>query len=208
MPTAIEQFGAALQQHAPQFAVELDEARIDKLKCYYELLLKWNKRLHLVAPCSPEEFALRHVLESLLLLRLLPAHSAVVDVGSGGGLPIIPCLLVRDDLEATLIESSPKKSVFLRESLRLVNSPGRAKVVTARFEDSVAPPADFLTCRALERFTELLPTLIRWAPARTTFLLFGGESLAKALATILPSVTAEPIPGSEKRLLLTACRPI
>ena len=39
------------------------------------------------------------------------------DIGSGGGLPIIPCLIARPDLEATLIESSQKKVVFLREAL-------------------------------------------------------------------------------------------
>lgn len=202
MATATEQFVSALKQHAPEFAVQLSVERIEGLKRYYELLLKWNGRLHLVAPCSPEQFALRHTLESLLLLKQLPAHSAVVDVGSGGGLPIIPCLLVRDDLQATLIESSRKKSVFLREALRLLETPGRATVLTARFEELNAPPAEFLTCRALERFAELLPILTQWASPDTTFLLFGGESLARKLKAILPFVKAEPVPRSERRFLL------
>lgn len=202
MATAIEQFGSALKHHAPEFGVQLSEERIDLLKRYYELLLKWNGRLHLVAPCSPEEFAIRHTLESLLLLKHLSAHSAVVDVGSGGGLPVIPCLLVRDDLQATLIESSRKKSVFLREALRLLKTPGRARVLTARFEELDAPPAEFLTCRALERFAEILPILTQWASPNTTFLLFGGESLARKLEVLLPFVKAEPVPGSERRFLL------
>ncbi len=84
---------------------------------YYSLLTRWNDRLHLVAPCSPEEFATRHVLESLLLLKHLPHEAKIADIGSGGGLPIIPCLIARADLEVTMIESSQKKAVFLREAL-------------------------------------------------------------------------------------------
>ena len=85
---------------------------VEQLGAFYSLLTHWNDRLHLVAPCSPEEFATRHVLESLMLLKHLPQDAKIADIGSGAGLPIIPCLLARPDLQATLIESSQKKSVF------------------------------------------------------------------------------------------------
>ena len=71
--TLIAQFTIALQQNAEKFDVELTTPEIERLQSYYALILKWNERLHLVGPCSPEEFATRHVLESLLLLRHLPA---------------------------------------------------------------------------------------------------------------------------------------
>src|SRR2546421_2399745 len=117
MPAPLEQFANALRLAAPEFGIELNAGPIRKLTEYYELLLKWNPRLHLVAPCSPEEFAVRHVLESLVLLPHLAQGARVADIGSGAGLPIIPCLIVRADLRATLIESSEKKVVFLREAL-------------------------------------------------------------------------------------------
>src|SRR5213075_1734922 len=133
MATQREQFVAALQAHAPDFQIELSEQQIQPLADYYALVLKWNE-LHLVAPCTAPEFAVRHVLESLALIKHLPAGANVVDVGSGGGLPIIPCLLLRDDLHAILIESSKRKVVFLREALRLVQPVGRARVIAGRFE--------------------------------------------------------------------------
>ena len=52
------------------------------------------------------------MLESLMLLKHLPSDAKIADIGSGAGLPIIPCLIARPDLHATLIESSQKKSVF------------------------------------------------------------------------------------------------
>jgi len=204
MATPIDEFGKTLEAHASEFGIALPADRLERLIDYYERIMKWNARLHLVAPCSPSEFATRHVLESLTLLKHLPVGATIVDVGSGAGLPIIPCLLVRNDLRATLIESSARKAVFLREALRAVTPPDLAQVIAARFEDIESPKADFVTCRALDRFSEILPALVDWAPRDSTLLLFAGESIRNQMQTILPSFTAEHIPQSERRLLLIA----
>jgi len=206
MPTLIERFNQALREGAGDFDIELGDDEIDRLSTYYELLLKWNPRLHLVAPCSPEEFAIRHILESLVLLRHLFQGARVTDVGSGAGLPIIPCLMMRDDLHATLIESSQKKVVFLREALRPFGGPQAPRVIASRFEDVPAPATDFVSCRALDRFQELLPDLIEWAPASSTLLLFAGADLRDQIARLVPSAVAELIPASERRYLVIARR--
>ncbi len=202
MPTATEKFGQALWNNAAEFGIQLRAAEVTRLSKYYELLLKWNDRLHLVAPCSPEEFATRHVLESLLLLSHLPQKARVLDVGSGAGLPIIPCLIIRTDLSATLIESSPRKAVFLREALRDVSNREPAALTVARFEQTTAPEADFVTCRALDRFQRFLPALIQWAPPTSTLLLFAGEELRKQVEILLPNAKAERIPRSGRRYLI------
>jgi 16S rRNA (guanine527-N7)-methyltransferase len=127
-----------------------------------------------------------------------------MDVGSGAGLPTIPCLLVRDDLRATLIESSQKKGVFLREALRAVKPAGRAQLTVARFEDIPAPGADFITCRALDRFEDTLTDLVEWAPPNATFLLFAGHSVRKRIESLFSNVQVELIPRSEQRFLIMA----
>ena len=142
MATQREQFAAALTTQSPDFGVELGIEQVQLLTDYYALVLKWNE-LHLVAPCTPQEFAVRHVLESLTLLKHFSLNASVVDIGSGGGLPIIPCLLVRTDLRATLIESSKRKAVFLREALRLIEPPARAHVINERFEEIGYEPVPF-----------------------------------------------------------------
>jgi 16S rRNA (guanine527-N7)-methyltransferase len=204
MPTPIEKFSQALRGHAAEFGIQLGANDVQRLSNYYELLLKWNDRLHLVAPCSPEEFATRHVLESLLLLPHLPQNARVVDVGSGAGLPVIPCLIMRADLRATLVESSPRKAAFLREGLRGVNGRAPAALTIARFEQTTAPEADFVTCRALDRFQQFVPALIEWAPPASTLLLFAGEELRKQIKILLPNVQAERIPRSDRRYLIVA----
>jgi 16S rRNA (guanine527-N7)-methyltransferase len=204
MPTDKQRFKLALQKHASDFAVQLALDEVDRLGRYYELLQKWNPRLHLVAPCSPEEFATRHVLESLLLLPHLTQGAKVTDVGSGGGLPLLPCLIVRGDLNGTLIESSRTKGVFLREACRRL--PNAPQLIVKRFEETAAPAADFVTCRALERFQEMLPKLVEWAPPSSTLLLFVGTELREKIEGLLPKADTRLIPGSEKRSLVIARR--
>lgn len=204
----LKEFRAALKVNAATYGVSLTPDALVGLSKYYQLLEAWNARLHLVAPTSPREFATRHVLESLMLVEHLPSGAAIADIGSGGGLPILPCLIVRPDLHAVLIESSPKKAVFLNEAAReLLSQPSasgviaRARVVAKRFEDVPEPAVDFITCRALERFEDMIPKLLEWTTADATLLLFGGTGLGERLEASGIEVSTTLIPNSERRFL-------
>jgi len=83
--SCVNRFEQALVANMESFEIELSPETVTQLAEFYSLLTRWNERLHLVAPCEPEEFAVRHVLESLLLLRHLPQNARVADIGSGGG---------------------------------------------------------------------------------------------------------------------------
>lgn len=195
----MDRFAQSLVSNMGSFNLDLPAETITRLGDYYSLLTRWNDRLHLVAPCLPEEFAVRHVLESLMLLQHLPSNASVADIGSGGGLPILPCLIARPDLEATLIESSQKKVIFLREVITRLSL--RAVVVASSFEDVPAPPVSFVTCRALDQFMRKLPALIKWAPSGSKLLLFGGETLGQELRKADVNFEQLLIPQSEKRYL-------
>jgi 16S rRNA (guanine527-N7)-methyltransferase len=194
-------FGATLKEQMNDFGVDLTPESISSLTRYYHLVQQWNPRLHLVAPCPAEEFAIRHVLESLIILQYMDHGARVVDVGTGAGLPIIPCLIARPDLSAVLIESSTRKSVFLREALRRLDRADSATVVCARFEDIEAPEANYLTCRALDQFVSKVPSLIKWVRPATTLLFFGGDSMSRELIKERVDFQSAHIPHSERRSL-------
>jgi 16S rRNA (guanine527-N7)-methyltransferase len=197
----LTRFEEALRSNMQFYGVELSSETQRGLAAYYSILTHWNTRLHLVAPCTPDEFATRHVLESLVLLKHLDDNARVIDVGSGGGLPIIPCLIARPDLSATLIEASAKKAVFLREALNQAGRSQQASIIARPFEDIVAPEASFVTCRALDQFTDKVSALLGWAPPASRLLFFGGESLRTSLAIENERFDEYLIPLSEKRFL-------
>jgi 16S rRNA (guanine527-N7)-methyltransferase len=199
--TATTQFKECLKARMASYDVTLSAKTVDGLAKYFEVLSAWNSRLHLVSFQAPEEFATRHVLESLLLLNYLPPGARVADVGSGGGLPLVPCLIARSDLQAVLVESSKKKALFLREVLRETIVKERAQVFADRFENLAMPDVDFVTCRALERFETVLPRLIEWAPKAATLLLFSGEGLGSVIGSLGLSSERILIPNSARRFL-------
>src|SRR5688572_15295354 len=112
------EFIEAIKYHQSTFGLTLDDEKVSALNEYYELVQAHNEILHLVAPCPPEEFATRHILESLTMLEFLPKKAKFADLGAGAGLPAIPCLIVRDDLRGVLIESKAKKTDFLQKVLK------------------------------------------------------------------------------------------
>jgi len=197
----IKEFRKALASEAGAYQARISVEAIGRLSDYFDLLSTWNARLHLVAPCSPREFATRHVLESLMLLPHLPHSAKVADVGSGAGLPIIPCLIARPDITVTLIESSKRKAVFLREALGRAEGSKSSTVIPERFEEIPAPEVDYITCRALDHFEANLSGLRNWSPPGSKLLFFGGEGLRDQIMNLDLSFTEIQIPNSQRRCL-------
>ena len=197
------EFVTAIKAHHKSFGLDLIQTQIERLADYYELVQIHNPILHLVGPCSADEFAIRHVLESLTLLEHLPQKTKLADVGAGAGLPSIPCLLVRDDLLALLIESKEKKVKFLESAVEKLGLSNRAKIINRQFEEAEPGGCEFVTCRALDKFTEKLPRLLRWSKKRR-LLLFGGDNLRKALQKQGLMFNEKLMPMSEQRFLFTS----
>ncbi len=174
------EFIDSIKAHQSAFEIDLDYAQIEKLTDFYELILQNNEFLHLVGPGTPEDFAIRHILESLTLLAHLPIKAKFADIGAGGGLPSIPCLLVREGLSGVLIESKEKKTKFLETAIEILGLTGRVEVVNRQFGEVDPANCVAVTCRALDKFTERLPRLLKWS-MRRKLLLFGGNNLAEAL---------------------------
>ncbi len=190
----------AIVDNQPAFGLDLDEHAVHRLTDHYRLVLEANPLLHLVAPCSPEEFATRHVLESLTLLEYLPLHAGLADVGTGGGFPALPCLLVRDDLKAVLIESKEKKAAFLLSAAEHLGLTGRVDIVNRQFEEAVPQNCNFVVCRALDKFTERLRRLIKWSRGKKV-LLYGGNNLRGELEKQKISFEQKLMPLSDQRYL-------
>jgi len=195
-----ETFHDILSRMANGLGFELSAEAVERLADHYELVMQANPLLHLTGPVSAEEFAERHTLESLAILKFLPKGAKFADIGPGGGFPSIPCLIARPDLSATLIESKIRKAEFLIDAAQKLGIADRAAVINKQFEEVPNLVGDLITCRALDKFSEKLPRLLRRFSGKQ-FLLFGGPNLADALNAIDRRFDAILLPNSERRFL-------
>lgn len=99
------------------FEIKLDETAINRLCRYYELLVEWNEKMNLTALTAPEDVALKHFADSLLLLSYvkLDKDASVIDVGTGAGFPGMVLKIARPDINLTLLDSLQKRLTFLEE---------------------------------------------------------------------------------------------
>lgn len=108
-------FRQILLQTLAQFEIELDELVIGRLCTYHDLLIEWNEKINLTALTAPEDVALKHFTDSLMLLRYskIEKDTSVIDVGTGAGFPGLVLKIARPDIRLTLLDSLQKRLTFL-----------------------------------------------------------------------------------------------
>ena len=133
------------------------EARLDR---YVDLLREWQAKTNLVASSTLPNLWTRHISDSLQLLSLAPSARIWVDLGSGGGFPgvVLACALAQTQGALVhLVERNAKKAAFLREALRVTNSPGQVHLADIGYSvDRIAGPVDCVTARAVAPLNQLI----------------------------------------------------
>ncbi|RZL02203.1 MAG: 16S rRNA (guanine(527)-N(7))-methyltransferase RsmG [Rubrivivax sp.] len=133
-------------------APALDEHQIGQLLAYVSMLSQWGKTYNLTAVRKPAEMLTLHLLDSLAVRAPLWRHlqgepAAILDVGSGGGLPGVVLAITMPQLQVTCVDAVAKKAAFVRQvaaELRLPN----LKAEHARVETLRAKPWQVITSRA------------------------------------------------------------
>ncbi len=116
--------------------LELEPRSVDLFDRFRLLVVEANRRQNLTALQSDYEMAVKHFLDSLTCLSLgvFDQFARVVDIGSGAGFPGIPLKIARPVLDVTLLDSSAKKTDFLRRALAELGLGEGCHVVTGRAE--------------------------------------------------------------------------
>ena len=106
---------AILAQGIAEAGLPIDAQKQQKLLAYLTLMQKWNKVHNLTAVRDADEMVVLHLLDSLVVLPFIDGK-ALLDVGSGAGLPGIPLAICLPDLKVTVIDSNNKKVSFMRQA--------------------------------------------------------------------------------------------
>ena len=141
----------------------------EQLETYFRLLARWNEKVNLTSLPLEEptdETFDRLLVEPLAAARLVEdTWTPWFDVGSGGGSPAIPLLLLKPALQLTMVESKARKAAFLREVVRGLDLGGVA-VETGRFEElairgDVEGTGGLVTLRAVRSDAKLMSSVAR-----------------------------------------------
>jgi len=166
--SAHQALGTSLAAGIAALGLSLSDAQQQQLLSYMALIQKWNKVYNLTALRDPQEMLTHHLLDSLSAIAPLMRHlqglppyqeegAALLDVGSGGGLPGVVIAICCPRLRVTCVDAVSKKAAFVQQvaaSLRLPNLKG----LHARVE-TLAGPFDVVCSRAFAS----LPDFVSWS---------------------------------------------
>lgn len=109
-----------IYEGAKDLHIQIDNQKIEKFAIHAQELMKWNQKKNLTAITDPFEVAVKHFLDSILPLKIIPSNGSLLDIGSGGGFPGIPLKISLPSLSVTLIDASRKKVSFLKHIIRIL----------------------------------------------------------------------------------------
>lgn len=162
----------------PSIAAE----RFSKLMGLYT---EWNSRINVISRKDIDMLYLHHVLHSLAIAKtcMITSGDSVMDVGCGGGFPVIPLAIMMPDVHFTAVDSIGKKIKVVDavvSSLELDNVctiNGRVELLDSKF--------DWIVSRAVTA----LPQFVGWTWNKTRkgiLYLKGGDLTEEIAATGKP----------------------
>ncbi len=134
------------------------EEELKKYFSLYEILTETNKKMNLTAIIDERGVIVKHIADSLYLLKLMDKHEGrIADVGCGGGFPCLPCAIAASvhypRLSFVGFDSTQKKVNYVNEcasALGLKNVVaicGRAEMLAC--DKTLRECFDFTTARAV-----------------------------------------------------------
>ena len=156
-------------------------AQEDQLQKYMERLLEWNEKMNLTAITEPEQVAVKHFLDSALLLRYTGEAGglegkSMVDVGTGAGFPGLVLKILCPELRVTLLDSLRKRVDFTSECVSRLGLEGieslclRAEEAPLEMRESY----DIATSRAVAKLNLLLELCLPFVHTGGVFLAMKG----------------------------------
>ncbi len=118
-----EKYLQLLTAFLPTVVGREEKQRFSKL---YDRVVETNRQINITSLVSPIDATLKHFLDSLTLFmnpefcQSISSGKTVCDIGCGGGFPGLPIASVSPQTPLTMIDSTEKKIVALKENARIL----------------------------------------------------------------------------------------
>ncbi len=147
-----------LKQGSQALGLSLSDEALGLLLQYQDALVLWNKAYNLTAIRDPKEMLVKHLLDSLSILKDLP-QGRLLDIGTGGGMPGMIIALCQPERQCVLLDSNGKKIRFLKQFIADLKLKNVIAVQTrVENEDSIRDLGQFdvITSRAFASLTDFV----------------------------------------------------
>jgi 16S rRNA (guanine527-N7)-methyltransferase len=164
-----EQWKKLIEEGAIHLDIHIDRNKTNQFSIHATELIKWNRKINLTAITDPVEVAVKHFLDSIIPVRVIPQNGRLLDIGSGAGFPGIPLKIMIPSVSVTLIDASRKKISFLKHAIRHLKLV-KINVLQIRTEELAKEKTldncfDVIICRAFSKLDKIilqaLPLLAR-----------------------------------------------
>ena len=144
--------------HKNGLDVYVTDAYIEKFEQLTRVMLETNAVMNITALTTLEKIIPLHYADCVAVAPHIPANSTVVDIGCGGGFPILPLAIVRPDLRILGVDSTEKKVKYVQKAADTLGL--QVKTLSARAEELGRDPAhreiyDVAISRAVARMNVL-----------------------------------------------------
>lgn len=184
---------------AEKYFPALTEEQRRQFSMLPSLYREWNERINVISRKDIENFEVNHLLHSLAIARFISfvPGTAVIDIGTGGGLPGIPLAILFPEVRFTLIDSIAKKITVVNEITaaagigNVLARPVRSEKTTGTY--------DFIIGRAVtevEQFVKLtrhLSSPLSFNNIKNGWIFLKGGDLENELRPFHSSAAVVPI---------------
>ena len=98
-----------LKNYLNSMSIPLKEEQIELLLSFMDFVLEKNKTVNLTSITSQDDFIQKHLVDSLTALKYISDNNTVLDLGVGGGFPLIPLACIKSSCFFTGVDSIGKK---------------------------------------------------------------------------------------------------
>lgn len=107
---------------------------IEKFEKLTEIMIRTNAVMNITALTTIEKIIPLHYADCVKIAERIPEGATVIDIGCGGGFPILPLAIVRPDLKITGLDSTDKKVRYVHNTANELGL--KINTLSSRAEDA------------------------------------------------------------------------
>lgn len=175
--------------------IHLSDVQANMFLKYYQMLVEKNKVMNLTAITDYHDVVIKHFVDSLSCVKLLPEFdvisafnggASVIDVGTGAGFPGIPLKIVFPEIKLTLLDSLNKRVEFLKDVCAELNL-NDVTFIHARAEDGahdkqLRESFNFCVSRAVANLSTLSEYCLPFVRTHGYFISYKSEKAEQEIA--------------------------